>query len=67
MGRSPSTFKQSDVERAVKAVRKAGLAVGAVEFNPDGKIRVEVEKVSKETECSVAYDGWEGKRNANEA
>jgi hypothetical protein len=39
MGRA-AAFKLSDVQRAVKAVKAAGLRVHAVEVAPDGTIRV---------------------------
>ena len=36
---SPS-FKHSDVQRAVKAVKAGGETVSGVEFDPDGTFRV---------------------------
>jgi len=38
MGRGPCAFKESDLTRAVKAARKAGLEVERVEVDRDGKI-----------------------------
>jgi hypothetical protein len=37
MSRGQQTFKQSDVIKAVKAVVKAGIAIGRVEIDTDGK------------------------------
>jgi len=38
VSRAPSTFRQNDVTRAVKAVRCAGVEIARVEIAKDGKI-----------------------------
>jgi DNA-binding MarR family transcriptional regulator len=38
MSRGQQTFKQSDVTRALKATVKAGIPVGRVEIDKDGRI-----------------------------
>ena len=38
MARAPSTFRQQDVTRAVKAVRAAGVDIVRVEVAKDGRI-----------------------------
>jgi hypothetical protein len=40
MSRTPATFKQADMVRAVKAARAAGLDVARTEIAPDGTIRL---------------------------
>jgi len=40
VSRAPLLFKESDVVRAVKAVRKAGLDIARVEIDSSGKIVV---------------------------
>ena len=40
MSRRPSTFRQGDVTRTVKAVIAAGLRVVGVKVSADGKIEV---------------------------
>lgn len=34
----PSRFKQSDLTRAIKAVEAAGMHVGRIEIDPNGRI-----------------------------
>jgi hypothetical protein len=40
MSRRPCTFRETDVKRAVKAVRAAGVEVARVEIGKDGGIIV---------------------------
>lgn len=56
MARTPATFKQADVLRAVKAVQAAGLEVSGVEAAPDGTIRVITAKCSPVP--ASPYDEW---------
>ncbi len=41
MGRGRCAFKQSDLVRAVKAVRKAGVEVTRIEIDRQGNIAIE--------------------------
>jgi hypothetical protein len=40
MSRSPSTFRQQDVTRAVRAVVAAGVGIARVEIDKTGKITI---------------------------
>jgi hypothetical protein len=40
MTRAPSTFRQRDVTRAVKAIAAAGVGIARVEIDKEGKITI---------------------------
>ena len=66
MARRPSTFRQSDVERAVKAARSSGLTVASIEVTPNGTIRVIVEAAEGESRSAVSpFDEWKAGKNAS--
>ena len=64
MGRHPSTFTQSAVERVINAARKAGLRVDAVEVSKSGTIRILTNVVHGKTTAISDFDKWEEGRDA---
>jgi len=59
-------FKQADVARAVKGATAAGLKVGRVEIDPEGKI-VLVSSEAAPAEPATDFDAWKSKRHARQS
>lgn len=66
MARKLVPFKQTDIARAVKGVKAAGVAIGRVEILPDGRIIV-CSDAPAAPESVSAFDTWKGKRDARKA
>jgi hypothetical protein len=65
MGRFASTFRQTDLTRAVRAVEAAGMKVTRVEIDPDG--RIILQSGGAPAVPSSELDGWLEKNNARSA
>ncbi|MBI1265421.1 MAG: hypothetical protein GC187_11885 [Alphaproteobacteria bacterium] len=64
MSRGACTFRQTDLTRAVKAARAAGLQVTATVIAPDGSIRLEHVADPRDNGESP-FDKWKAKRDAH--
>lgn len=60
----PARFRTAEVARALKAVQKGGVAIGAVDILPDGGIRITARDGSAPIDD---YDGWKARREARRA
>jgi hypothetical protein len=66
MSRTPATFKQADIVRAVKAARACGLDVVRTEIGPDGRIVI-VHQPEKAPGPASEFDEWKAKKHARSA
>jgi hypothetical protein len=66
MTRARTPFRQVDISRAVKGATAAGLVVGRVEIDQDGKIVI-VSGEGRPIETTTPLDAWKAKKNARQA
>jgi hypothetical protein len=60
MSRAPSTFRQQDVTKAVKAVAAAGVHIARVEIDKAGKIVIIAKEPSeKPRESATEVNEWD--------
>ena len=64
MARAPSTFRQADVTRAVKAVAAAGMGITRVEIDNSGKIVIVTAGAGGELSGLAPLDAWRACRGA---
>ena len=69
MSRGPTTFRQSDLTRAIRGARNAGVQVSRAEIGKDGKIIIvvgEASNVSSSAELTPddELERWRTKKNA---
>jgi hypothetical protein len=56
--RPPSTFRQQDITRAVRAVAAAGVHIGRVEIDKSGKIVIVTGGAKAELSELAPLDAW---------
>jgi hypothetical protein len=59
MARAPSTFRQQDVTRAVKAIAAAGISIARVEIDKNGKITVITAEAPDRTDEAMEANEWD--------
>jgi hypothetical protein len=60
MPRRCCTFRETDVKRAVRAVRAAGLGVARVEIEKDGRIILVTGKPPEAQDANGERNEWDG-------
>ena len=59
MARAPSTFRQQDVTRAVKAVAAAGVHIARIEIDKTGKIVIITTDMANRPEGMTEANEWD--------
>ena len=59
MARAPSTFRQQDVTRAVKAVTAAGVHIARIEIDRAGKIVIIVAEGHAQPDERTEVNEWD--------
>ena len=59
MSRGPSTFRQQDVTRVLRATAAAGIAVERLEIGRDGKIVVFAGKANEQADEGKEGNEWD--------
>jgi len=67
MSRSPATFKQSDLVRAINAARACGLTVARTEIDRDGRIVLTHATGSEAAPLLNELDAWRAVKHARTA
>ncbi len=62
MPRSPCTFRETDVRRAIKAARSSGIEIARVEIDKYGKIVVVTGKPDET--ATTPLDEWRSRRGS---
>jgi hypothetical protein len=67
MARAPSTFRQQDVTRALRAALRAGVEIQRCEIAPDGKIILVTrnDAIAGSSEPMSPLDSWRASRGAS--
>lgn len=63
--RRPLTFRQSDVARAIRAVKAMGLPITGVRIDPQGGIDIDTHEGPATP--ATSFDDWKARRDARKA
>jgi hypothetical protein len=66
MARAPSTFRQQDVTKAVRAAKAAGVDIARIEIARDGRIVI-ITEAEAERQVSAPLDAWMAKHGPYQA
>jgi hypothetical protein len=66
MARAPSTFRQQDVTKAVRAAKAAGVDIARIEIARDGRIVI-ITEAEAERQVSTPLDAWMAKHGPHQA
>jgi hypothetical protein len=66
MSRAPSTFRQQDVTRAIRAAKAAGVEIQRIEIAKDGRIVI-ITAAEAGHQISTPLDAWMAKHGSDQA
>jgi hypothetical protein len=65
MARAPSTFRQQDVTKALRAAKAAGVDIARIEIARDGRIVI-ITEAETERQDSTPLDAWMAKHGSDQ-
>jgi hypothetical protein len=58
MSRAPSSFRETDVRRAIRAIERAGKKAGAVEMVKGGVVRITIKDSDEVVAVGAIAESW---------
>jgi hypothetical protein len=65
MSRAPSSFRETDVKRAIRAIERAGKKAGAVEMVKGGVVRITIKDSDEVVPVDTDSSEWDEKYGAH--